>query len=743
MRQNDAMTSGAAEPPPRILLDTSTYRINNIGDIAMLKVLVGRIFQRYPEARIRVLTNDPTGVLQLDPRLEPLIVGDRQEWRAVSFGPTDAREGLPITAARQLDRVLRATAPDEYWALVAELSPDAALNARKWTEALGDSDAVILTGGGYFTDVFAQHAVGLLETIAGALNKGLPTFIVSCGFEPTTDAELQEIARETLPWVTHIACREGTTSTEVLRSLGVDPRRFVVTGDDAIEIAYTHRPHTIGSSIAVNLREHSYNRLDDLHFEACGKVLQEFADAHHANLLPAPISLFEPNDMEAIRRLRIRTGEVTSITAKDVKEAPRLLIKTIRAARLTITGSYHAAVFSLAIGIPAVCLTRSEHYQRKMTGLLDIFGSDSVERVISLDNHTWPDALGIAIENAWQQADRERASLLQAAERQVELGKRSYASIFSAIESHLGSRATNGPRADAPKAARAAPRLDRDAALGVLMMLGSALRQRRSLESRINDLTHAVAAERTHAQTLESIAAERLNLIHSLRQIAEKRLVEIETLKAASDERLMLVDELHRTVYQQQRLIEELQTVAEERLAAIHHIDSAANERLLEIEALRTTATDRLEEIERLKSAADERLQAIELLESARVDRQSVVEQLHTIAADRLKAIDELTSACASWRAVAEQYEAVADERLRLIAELSREQDTREQAFSDLEGTANQRLMLLHEMERELENKEHAIETIRAAAEERLLLIQRLEGELSASQSRFSGRRQE
>ncbi len=84
------------------------------------------------------------------------------------------------------------------------------------------------------------------------------------GLGPIHDAELLERAAEVLPRLTLIGVRESRSSVPLLSSLGVPPDRFMVTGDDAIELAYelrrdprscrsVHRP-----AIGVNVRVAPY-----------------------------------------------------------------------------------------------------------------------------------------------------------------------------------------------------------------------------------------------------------------------------------------------------------------------------------------------------------------------------------------------------------------------------------------------------------------------------------------------------
>ena len=284
---------------PRLLIDASTYIINNNGDMAMLRVLVGRLRARYPGAKIRIITNDASGLTTLDPQIEPIVVGDRRAWHMPVFGliprvlgqEAESKPEVDLAfrdAGRRVATILQRVAPERYSRLVAEYDEASAQGERRWSDALDSSDAVILTGGGYFTDAFAEHATHLLSTLEAALRRSVPVFIVGCGFEPVHDYSLQQIARDVLPRVSVIACREGTTSPGVLDSFGVNPERFSVTGDDAIELAFGLRPASLGTALGLSMRDHTYNRVNDTQYGALRDVIQRFSIEHGAQSCRLP-----------------------------------------------------------------------------------------------------------------------------------------------------------------------------------------------------------------------------------------------------------------------------------------------------------------------------------------------------------------------------------------------------------------------------------------------------------------------
>ena len=97
------------------------------------------------------------------------------------------------------------------------------------------------------------------------------------------------------------------------------------------------------------------------------------------------------------------------------------------------------------MGIPAIALTRSAHYQYKFGGLMAMFGiADQV--VFSLDDPELEAKLTTAIQQIWASAEERRPALLQAAETQILAGKNAYAEIFKRIDVALVRRAESKPK---------------------------------------------------------------------------------------------------------------------------------------------------------------------------------------------------------------------------------------------------------------------------------------------------------
>jgi polysaccharide pyruvyl transferase WcaK-like protein len=98
-----------------------------------------------------------------------------------------------------------------------------------------------------------------------------------------------------------------------------------------------------------------------------------------------------------------------------------------------VTGSYHAAVFALAQGIPAVCLALNPYYAQKFLGLADLFSEDGCV-VVTRDSRGDISHLAERLTKAWETADEQRSGLLAAASAQVEAGRGAYERIRKLVE---------------------------------------------------------------------------------------------------------------------------------------------------------------------------------------------------------------------------------------------------------------------------------------------------------------------
>jgi colanic acid/amylovoran biosynthesis protein len=425
----------------RILIEPSGHTLHSAGDVAMLQAAASRLGQLWPKASFQTFSGTPDLVRRYCRNIQPLGVAGRLAWGAGFLGGrlSEYLPGRLSAFALKLERQFRYRWPSIMELLLAvklRLKGDRIDALRGFLEAVSKADLVVVAGMGGIADAFRNYALGLLETLDLAIRGGAFTAMVGQGMGPIHDPVLLGRAKAVLPRVDLIALREARASGPLLRSLGVAPDQITVTGDDAIETACRLRSEELGTGLGVNLRVAKYAEVRRQDVQRVGQVIQDAARQHQAPMIPVPISQDrEEADLDAIRYIMAGCGETPA--AADLV-SPQQVIQQIQRCRVVVTGSYHAAVFALAQGIPVVCMANSAYYEDKFLGLADQFGVGC--EVVFLRDRGLPRKLTGAIEGAWRSAGQVRPQLLVKAAQQIEQGHAAYRRIYELFMSRPGRR---------------------------------------------------------------------------------------------------------------------------------------------------------------------------------------------------------------------------------------------------------------------------------------------------------------
>jgi polysaccharide pyruvyl transferase WcaK-like protein len=420
-----------------ILVDSCSYNCQNVGDLAMLTVAVSRLRELWPSASIKVITNAPHLIARHCGRygdVTTVPVAGRRMLLGESLLGRMAKQlpGSVATRWQDVEDEWRMTAPHLFATSLkvkARVRGTDSSDVDAFLRAIKEADLVVVNGAGILTDAFRDHALGILATLDLAIHHKIPTAMFGQGLGPFEDADLRQRAAEVLPRVGLIGVRESRSSVPLLRSLGVSPSRIVVTGDDAIEMAYADdlRRRRGARGIGVNLRIAPYSNVGRDQLTAVRQALDEAARSHEARLLPIPIAHHGGGmDVDTLRELL--SGASSADDGGAAIDTPQAVIDRIGECRVVVTGSYHGAVFALAQGIPVVALARSKYYVDKMAGVMQQFGGGC--ELLELDedhDQTLVARLRTAIDRAWADADRLRAPLLASARDQIASGRRAYA----------------------------------------------------------------------------------------------------------------------------------------------------------------------------------------------------------------------------------------------------------------------------------------------------------------------------
>jgi polysaccharide pyruvyl transferase WcaK-like protein len=435
----------------RILVDQSGYDLLNIGDVAMLQSCVLRLRAQWPAAEIMVIAAAPE-------RLAAYCPG------AIAIGRTFA----DLRGSRLVPRKAR-LALEQGWKiagpyLARQHGRPLPGRPRTAVQAVRAADLVVASGGGYITDTWWWHASGVLSLLSLAQRLGKPTAMFGQGIGPMKRRLLRAQSRAVLPQLTLLALREDRTGRPLANSLGVAPAALALTGDDALEQA--SRPGALafpgalaagsaaGHVLGVNLRVSGYAGVDQATAAAVASAVRAVATELRADLIGLPVSRYATAaDAGILRELwpgqsppgqsppgqsppgqsRPEGNPEASLAVDDIT-TPDGLATAVAQCRAVITGSYHAALFSLAAGVPAVCLTKSAYYDTKFGGLAALFPGAC--RTVSLDGPHAAARLRVAVQDAWLLPPAARAAAADTAVGLRDAGRQAYAQFRLAVESH-------------------------------------------------------------------------------------------------------------------------------------------------------------------------------------------------------------------------------------------------------------------------------------------------------------------
>jgi polysaccharide pyruvyl transferase WcaK-like protein len=421
----------------KILVEQSGYPLRNMGDLAMLQMAIERLKTQWADAEIQVFTSSPQQLHRHCPHTQAIQPLGRQLWFHPLFPPLE--KALPGRLAKRTYRdwewQFRLRSPhwseDRMRARFQAEPEQSALAA--FTSALHEADLVIASGGGYMTDVFKSHGIGILNTLGLAAHLGKPTALLGQGIGPVADRHLLGRMKAVFPRLNLISLREQRSGLPLLHQIGVDHQRILTTGDDAIELAYRDRPSQLGDGIGINIRVAGYSGFDAALFHALRDTLQAAAHQLKAPLIPAPISRNnrgeELSDSKAIQKLM--EGYDDASDGGWELETPLQVIQQVGRCRVVVTGSYHAGVFALAQGIPVIGLVKAQYYADKFLGLADQF--DGGCEMLLLDDPHLPEKLLTLLTKTWHSAAELQPQILNAAQQQIELGQRAYQQVYQSV----------------------------------------------------------------------------------------------------------------------------------------------------------------------------------------------------------------------------------------------------------------------------------------------------------------------
>jgi polysaccharide pyruvyl transferase WcaK-like protein len=384
----------------RIILDNGAYTLRNMGDVAMLQVTVKRLRAMVREPELMILTTSPDLLQRYCPGTVALAVKPR-DCAYESDCPARSNWG-------------------ETWARLKLRWRSLPFEAREFQKTLEGAEAVFLCGGGFLNDINPYQTRPVLRMLTDAARRGKRTALFSQGLGPLESPELIALLRRTCETGVRSALRESLHGPEIMKRARAKPGQYAITGDDAVELAWEREPARNGNKLGFSVRQVGYSAIESRHLQTTARALQALMKRLGTEIVPLPVSFnTHERDHEIIAQV---TG---SAVPQEVTDTPEALIHATAECRVLVTGTYHAAVFGLALGIPCVCFYVSIYYRNKMEGLarqflagcevVDLNAPDACEELVKCAERLW-DASGSLL----------CSGLRKSAQEQVHCGRRFY-----------------------------------------------------------------------------------------------------------------------------------------------------------------------------------------------------------------------------------------------------------------------------------------------------------------------------
>jgi polysaccharide pyruvyl transferase WcaK-like protein len=375
----------------RILVDHGTHA--NLGDLAMVESVAGRLRKDLPEASICVVDrmHVPTTIWD-DPGVQRA-----PEYRVDVRGGRVIRR-LPVlwrhadACSERVGRLMLAATGKLITAGGRRLTlPDPSDRLRAYCAAF---DGLHVVGGGNLSDAFFWELFNRTLLMRAFIEAGKPVVLTGQQFGPFRSARSRHALERVLRGAAFVGVRDRGDSLALCRAAGLDADRLALMADDAIALEPEPGPATArvldglgvapGQFLAVNVRRGPYAGHVDGRIEQFAILL----DALHARLgLPfvvVPMTLGESDsDVVSGRELVAAVTRARVAVLSEEGLTPGRVRGVLGAARGALGVSHHFCTFALCGGVPGVCLHGGAYYGQKARALTSFWGDERL--AMSLD----------------------------------------------------------------------------------------------------------------------------------------------------------------------------------------------------------------------------------------------------------------------------------------------------------------------------------------------------------------------
>ena len=316
------------------------------------------------------------------------------EWTVMSGDPAQSANLFGVRAVPNLT-FHDCSGPDERERRLIEIEqvlqspasswPQAA--AARWREplaAIGDSDAVVIAGGGNIARSWPELVYERAAVARAARRAGRPIAVTGQTIGPSFDPRTRELAVEILSGCAFAGMREEH-SYELAREMGVPRDRIALQFDDAVGVPGIEPPGLSdiagdGAFIAVTI-----NELGDIsHGQGIvpllARQLVELSRRTAATIVLVPhVGDLDGNpahDVAMARAIVAAAGGSPALRVAPVP-SPEHAVWWCEHAQIVLSTRYHPVVFAVAKGTPVLFLYQDHYTLVKGRGALDLAGLQS------------------------------------------------------------------------------------------------------------------------------------------------------------------------------------------------------------------------------------------------------------------------------------------------------------------------------------------------------------------------------
>lgn len=270
---------------------------------------------------------------------------------------------------------------------------------KEYVKLIGAQDLLHLSGGGNLNSLFPRelYARALIVRLAGIFEK--PILVTSQTIGPLTDEADRRVAGTSLDAAAVITVRDRDDSPRVLKELGVTRPQISNAPDDAFFLESAPRdllaPYLIQGrnetdklKVGVSLHRWATGASGALS-QIVTSALVDLAEYIPLEVYFIPHLFMDDNALDDGRYMREIADRLPPeiarrvITREDIEQYPQPvkepLIKGLTAAmEMVIATRYHALVFAMSSGVPALSLNYDDYYATKNRGVLELmWGEDA------------------------------------------------------------------------------------------------------------------------------------------------------------------------------------------------------------------------------------------------------------------------------------------------------------------------------------------------------------------------------